>query len=83
MAAGSYESSLLAFPELWTPPKSGAFLVAVPASDVFLYCGDAAPDAVGEMAATARTIMGSDDHPLSDTVFQWTPEGWKPIAPPH
>jgi hypothetical protein len=84
MAGSPYESSLFAFPELWAPSKPGAsFLVAMPASDVLVYCGDASPDAVGEVAATAREVMAHDDRPLSDAVFQWTPEGWKPLSPPH
>lgn len=82
LAAGPYESSLLAYPDLWAPSKPGAgFLLAVPANDVAIYCGEVSGDAVKEMAATARTVMAQDDHPLSDAVFQWTPDGWKPMAP--
>ena len=84
MAGSPYESSLFAYPELWAPSKPGAgFLVAVPASDVLIYCGDTSPDAAGELSAAARDVMAHDDHPLSDAVFEWTSEGWKPLAPPH
>lgn len=74
-----YESSLLAFPELWAPIARagiGDLLVAVPASDVVLFSDSGAPNPVAGMGDLVQEVMAHDERPLVPTIFRWSTGGW-------
>ncbi len=79
-----YESSLLAFPDLWAPlakASLGDLLVAVPAADVVLFSDTDKPDAVPALRDAVQTVMGKAERPLASTIFRWTAAGWVVLAP--
>lgn len=74
-----YESSLLAFPDLWAPlakASLGDLLVAVPAADVVLFSDTDKPDAIPELRDAVQTVMSRADRPLAATIFRWSAAGW-------
>lgn len=79
-----YESSLLAFRDLWTPlakASLGDLLVAVPAADVVLFSDTDKPDAIPELRDAVRTVMSRADRPLVATIFRWSAAGWVVVPP--
>ena len=79
-----YESSLLAFPELWAriaKKLNGHLIVTVPAKDVVLFTDDNKPDAVSVLAATTRPVLDGAERPFSADVYRWSPMGWIPVPP--
>lgn len=84
LGGSGYGASLFAFPDLWAPVArkyGGQLLVAVPANDAFLCADGRAPGMAQALAEAAQAAMASMDHPLSATVFRWTPHGWEVVTP--
>jgi hypothetical protein len=74
-----YEVSRVALPEQWAGlarAQGGTLIVALPTTDGVLYASEKTPEAVGALRTIARDAMGKVANPLSDEVFEWTPDGW-------
>lgn len=79
-AAEDYAAALTVLPELWQPLSKrvkGSLVVATPARNMVLATGDHEPALVEVMAMTASDQMKQVDHPLSDVLLTWTPQGFK------
>jgi uncharacterized protein YtpQ (UPF0354 family) len=79
MTGDTYESSLFAFPELWTPvadKMSGNLLIVVPSTDVVIFADGRKLRAAEQLADDARFVMMRANRPFSADVFRWSPAGW-------
>ena len=81
---GPYESSLLAFHDLWAPiagAGNGTLFVSIPSSDAVLFTTDQDADAAAAVGKVARVVMSSAQRPFSADVFRWTASGWALARP--
>jgi len=79
-----YESSLLAFPELWAKVaevEGGNLIVSVPARDVVLLTDGSGAHAVADLKQAAEQVMATADRPFSSAVYRWSADGWTPVQP--
>ena len=79
ISGGPYESSLLAFPELWAglaKKASGNLLVSAPAADVVLFSDADSADAVVGFGHVTRATLIEAERPVSENIFRWSAEGW-------
>ena len=79
MMGDDYQSSLLAFPELWAPLATkgeGDLYVAAPANDIVIFCKTKRRDAVKTMLKAGAAAAAQSDRPLPLVVLRWTPDGW-------
>ena len=75
----SYESSLLAFPELWArlaKKVGGNLLVAAPGADVVLFSNGDSADAVATFRDAIQAALAHAERPVSENIFRWSAEGW-------
>ena len=75
----SYQSSLLAFPEIWAPlakAYGGRLIVAVPGTYAVMFVKADKEKSVAALSAVAAVAMNDEFRPLSNTVFRWTDKGW-------
>jgi hypothetical protein len=75
----SYESSLLAFPEIWAPlakAYGGQLIVAVPGTYTVMFVKADKEKSVAALSAVAAAAMHDEFRPLSNTVFRWSDKGW-------
>lgn len=74
-----YQSSLLAFPEIWAPlarASHGDLLVAAPAADAVLFADTHEAGTVAALRDAVETVMRSAERPLLPTIFRWSPTDW-------
>lgn len=78
MMGDDYQSSLLAFPELWAPiaAKGGELYVSAPSVDMVMFCRTNRRDTVKIMLKAAAASAAGAERPLPLVVLRWTPDGW-------
>ena len=84
-ADDNYITATMILPELWKPiagKVSGDLLVAFPARNRVFATGTKDPGAVVGIAKIANVAFQTEDHPITATIFKWSPTGWTVHAIP-
>lgn len=79
-----YESSRLLLTEYWNDVSEGArrsIVVAAPAADALIVACDLNREELGRLAQAAGKISQTTDRPVSQSLLQWTANGWKELRP--
>ena len=84
LASGNYyESSRLLLSDFWSAlaqKSRGPLIVAAPASDALVVACDPSPSQVKQLQGAAEKIWAQAERPLTKSLLQWTPGGWKTWA---
>ena len=77
----AYDSSLMAFPDLWgdLAVETEKLLVAAPGESAVLIDASGREFAEFAMAEAAVKAMDRVERPLCSAVFRWTPDGWRMV----
>jgi uncharacterized protein YtpQ (UPF0354 family) len=85
LATGNYyESSRLLLSEFWSAlarKSHRTLVVAAPASDALIVACDPSPSQLKQLQGAAEKIWAEAQRPLTKSLLQWTPGGWKTWAP--
>ena len=83
-AGGTFEASLVLFPEVWEEQQElvdGRIVVALPARDLLLFTGERSAEGLSRMLARVKEIQASESYLISDTLLVRTDDGWKTFVP--
>jgi uncharacterized protein YtpQ (UPF0354 family) len=79
-----YAASLLVLPDLWAPlaKKLGRpLVVAAPVRNHFLAVGGDSEERIVALRRLAGILFEEDSHPLTTTLLEWTPAGFRVWSP--
>jgi uncharacterized protein YtpQ (UPF0354 family) len=80
---GNFESSMILLDDLWADSfrqfVTGDYLIAIPNRDILAFCDLSSNDGRYELLQVIKRIEGSEDHPLTRTLYlrrgnEWVPE---------
>ena len=80
---GNFEASMILVDELWDQDFAhlcGEFVAALPARDVLAFCDLASSAGIAELNNVISRLQGSDDHPLSSSLYRRKDTNWTPYV---
>jgi uncharacterized protein YtpQ (UPF0354 family) len=84
-AAGDfYESSRMLLHDSWAEmakKMNGHLVVAVPSRDFLIFGNGGGNGDRNVLSAFAHSVADQAPKPLSTTLFEWTPFGWRVVTP--